>query len=138
MAAVKIKVAVNGLQLKPPRRTQPEIIIFGAEQAFITRQEVIKVKTATGERRDTLLVKASVHGPVFQEDATTALAVRVAGLDDPNSFEQWWQMGGATSMAQFEGNFRNPVSPARVSRISLSGTSRTSCGTTPARALETG
>ena len=78
-------------------------LLDGAEQAFITRQEVIKVKTATGERRDTLLVKASVHGPVFQEDATTALVVRVAGLDDPNSFEQWWQMGGATSMTQFEG-----------------------------------
>lgn len=75
----------------------------GAEKAFVTRNEVIQVKTAAGPRSDTLVVKESVQGPVFQEDATTALAVRVAGLDDPNGSQQWWRMAGAKSMAEFEG-----------------------------------
>ncbi len=78
-------------------------LLDGAEKAFATRTEVIKVKTAAGSRSDTLVVKESVQGPVYQEDAKTALAVRVAGLDDPNGTEQWWRMGGAKSMAEFEG-----------------------------------
>lgn len=76
----------------------------GAEQPFATRTELIMVKTIGGAvRTDTLLVKESIHGPVFSEDAKTALAVRVAGLDDPNAWDQWWQMAGARSMAEFEG-----------------------------------
>ena len=75
----------------------------GAEKPFATRTEVIKVKTPAGERSDTLVVKESVQGPVYHEDAKTALALRVAGLDDPNGSEQWWQMAGAKSMAEFEG-----------------------------------
>ena len=76
----------------------------GAEKPFETRTEVIRVKGPGGAiRTDTLLVKESVQGPVFSEDATTALAVRVAGLDDPNGSEQWWRMAGAKSMAEFEG-----------------------------------
>lgn len=75
----------------------------GAEKPFTTRTELIVVKLPGGATRtDTLVVKESVHGPVFQEDAKTALAVRVAGLDDPYGSKQWWQMGGAKSMAEFE------------------------------------
>ena len=77
-------------------------LLDGAEKPFTTRTEVIKVKVAPGVRTDTLVVKESVQGPVYQEDAKTALAVRVAGLDDPNGSEQWWQMAGAKSMAEFE------------------------------------
>ena len=76
----------------------------GTEKPFETHTEVIRVKGPGGAiRTDTLFVKESVHGPVFSEDATTALAVRVAGLDDPNGSEQWWRMAGAKSMAEFEG-----------------------------------
>ena len=75
----------------------------GAEKPFTTRTESIMVKGAAGVARiDTLVIKESVHGPVFREEAGTALAVRVAGLDDPNGSEQWWRMGGAKSMADFE------------------------------------
>ncbi|MGE0442136.1 MAG: acylase [Gemmatimonadales bacterium] len=76
----------------------------GTEQPFVTRTEVIQVRQPDGSLRpDTIQVKESVHGPVIQEDARTALAVRVAGIDDPLSSEQWWKMGGAKSMAEFEG-----------------------------------
>ena len=76
----------------------------GAERPFLTRTELLGVKGPGGATRtDTLIVKESVHGPVFSADATTALAVRVAGLDDPNAGDQWWRMAGARSMAEFEG-----------------------------------
>jgi acyl-homoserine-lactone acylase len=75
----------------------------GAEKAFGSRVEVLGVRQPDGTvRRDTLVVKESVHGPVFQEDGKNALALRVAGLDDPNASEQWWRMGRARSMAEFE------------------------------------
>ncbi len=76
----------------------------GTEQPFVLRTELINVKgPGDVQRTDTLVVKESIHGPVFSEGAKTALAVRVAGLDDPNTFEQWWRMAGAKSMAEFEG-----------------------------------
>jgi len=79
----------------------------GAEKAFETRSVPITVRQADGTlRSDSVIVKASIHGPVLDEDARTALAVRVTGLDDPNSSEQWWNMGGAKSMTEFEGYVR--------------------------------
>ncbi|MBM4186389.1 MAG: acylase [Gemmatimonadetes bacterium] len=75
----------------------------GARREFVTRFEVLTVKGAAPE---SLAVKESVHGPVFSEDRTSALALRVTGLDDPNALEQWWEMGGATGMAQFESAVR--------------------------------
>lgn len=78
----------------------------GAERAFTTRTELMTVKTASGTRVDTLNVNETVHGPVFRNDSTGMYAVRVAGLDDPNAVTQWWAMGGAKSMAEFEGTVR--------------------------------
>jgi len=75
----------------------------GAEKPFETRTVVLEVKEPDGPgRADMLTVKTSVHGPIIQEDAGTALAVRVAGLDDPGTTEQWWNMGGARSIAELE------------------------------------
>ncbi len=78
----------------------------GAEQAFTTRTELLAVKTASGTRTDTLVVRETVHGPVLRDDSTGMYALRVAGLDDPGAVEQWWAMGGARSMAEFEGAVR--------------------------------
>ena len=78
----------------------------GAERAYETRTERLQVKTAAGMRTDTLVVRESVHGPVFRDDSTGTYAVRVAGLEDPQSFEQWWRMGAARTMPEFEGLVR--------------------------------
>ncbi|MEP7380387.1 MAG: acylase [Gemmatimonadota bacterium] len=81
-------------------------LLDGAEKAYVTRTELLRVKGASGTRVDTLLVRESVHGPVFRDDSTGTFAVRVAGLDDPGAIEQWWAMGGAKSMAAFESTVR--------------------------------
>lgn len=78
----------------------------GAERAYTTRTELLTVKVEGGTRVDTLVVRESVHGPVFREDSAGPLALRVAGLDDPRAVEQWWEMGGARSMAELEASVR--------------------------------
>lgn len=81
-------------------------LLDGAEQAYTSHREVITVKLASGVRVDTLVVRESVHGPVFRDDSTGTFAVRVAGLDDPGAMEQWWKMGSAKSMQEFESTVR--------------------------------
>lgn len=81
-------------------------LLDGAERAFTTRNEILKIKSATGLRTETMRVRTSVHGPVFDDSTGTLRAVRIAGLDDPNMLEQWWKMGAATSMKDFESAVR--------------------------------
>jgi acyl-homoserine-lactone acylase len=51
---------------------------------------------------ESLVVCRSVHGPVIREKEGRALALRVAGLDRLNTVEQWWRMGRARNLAEFE------------------------------------
>lgn len=79
----------------------------GAVKPFDVATEVIKVKLAGGSfRAETLQVKRSVHGPILREDAGSAVAIRVAGLDDPLASEAWWKMGRARNLGEFEGVVR--------------------------------
>jgi acyl-homoserine-lactone acylase len=66
--------------------------------------EVIRVRGEGGAmRHDTLRVRRSVHGPVLAERDGKAYAYRVAGLDQPNLYDQYWDMARARTLAQFEG-----------------------------------
>ena len=66
----------------------------------------LKVKTSDGslsERKITL--KRSIHGPVVSEKDGKALALRVAGLEEParnRMFEQYWKLGSASNVNEFE------------------------------------
>ncbi len=81
-------------------------LLDGSVRAFDTATSEVKVKLAGGSlREDTLLTKRSVHGPVVEEDGRTALALRIAGLDDPG-LQAWWEMSGARSLAEFEAALR--------------------------------
>jgi acyl-homoserine-lactone acylase len=77
---------------------------FGDEvRPFETRQEVVRIRDDDGTLRDdTLIVRATVHGPVIAEDAERAVALRVAGLDRGGALEEWWVMGKAKSLPEFE------------------------------------
>jgi acyl-homoserine-lactone acylase len=79
----------------------------GAVKPFELSTEVLRVKLADGSfRAETLQVKRSVHGPILEEDARSAVSLRVAGLDDPMASEAWWKMGRAHNLGEFEGIVR--------------------------------
>ncbi|MEO7522391.1 MAG: penicillin acylase family protein, partial [Gemmatimonas sp.] len=75
----------------------------GATRRFESDTQTIRVKGAGGAlTSETLVVRRSVHGPVVHEKNGKALAVRIAGLDRLNGVEQWWLMGRARNLADFE------------------------------------
>jgi len=64
---------------------------------------VLRVRTADGALRgEPLVVQRSVHGPLVAQVGTRALALRVAGLDRPHTFEQNLMMLKARDIGQFE------------------------------------
>jgi acyl-homoserine-lactone acylase len=75
----------------------------GQVKAFETEEQTLKVKQADGTMRtEKLLVKRSIHGPVVKEKDGQAIALRVVGLDRPGALQEWWDMGRATNLAEFE------------------------------------
>ncbi len=70
---------------------------------FKTETTTYKVKQADGSlKTETLVIRASVHGPVFTRPDGKTVALRVAGLDRPGGLEQYWDMGKSKSFAEFE------------------------------------
>ena len=75
----------------------------GETKAFETEEQRLRVKRDDGTvEEQTLEIRRSLHGPVVHATAERAVAARVAGLDAPGMLEQWWDMGRATSLAEFE------------------------------------
>ena len=70
---------------------------------FDEHQEILKIKQPDGGwKKENLIVKRSIHGPVVDESEDRALAARVVGLDQPGALEQWWNMGRARNLEEFE------------------------------------
>ncbi|HXT70375.1 MAG TPA: acylase [Vicinamibacterales bacterium] len=79
----------------------------GEVRPFVTRTETLKIKQPDGTVRDeTLTIRESVHGPVVRAAAGKALALRVAGIDQPNILNQYLQMSRAKNLAEFEAALR--------------------------------
>ena len=75
----------------------------GAVRRFDVDTQVVRARRADGSvAAETLVVRRSVHGPVVREAIGKALAVRIAGIDRLNTVEQWWRMGRARTLAEFE------------------------------------
>ena len=77
---------------------------------FETRTETIKVRQDDGSlHEETLEVRRSVHGPVVEREGKL-FAIRIAAVDDwsssAGSVEQWWDMGRATNLDEFEAALR--------------------------------
>lgn len=82
----------------------------GEEKQFASRTDTIRVKQADGTLRDIDWVsRSTVHGPVIAERGGKWLALRVVGDDDYNADAavQWWEMGKARNLAEFEAALRN-------------------------------
>lgn len=63
----------------------------------------LKVKQPDGSMaEEPLVIVRSLHGPVVTQTDSTALALRVVGLDQPHLIEQTWQMLRARNLAEFE------------------------------------
>jgi len=79
----------------------------GEVRRFEERTETINVRDNDGDLRDeTVTILESVHGPVIAQDDDKAIAIRVVGFDSPGMFEQWWRMGTARNLEQFEDALR--------------------------------
>ncbi|HUF65841.1 MAG TPA: penicillin acylase family protein [Gemmatimonadaceae bacterium] len=82
----------------------------GATRAFDTEMRVLTVRARDGTTRpDTLRIRRSVHGPVVRESSGRALALRTVGEQLAGWLEQWWGMGTARNLAEFERAIRPNV-----------------------------
>lgn len=78
-------------------------VFDGKVLPFKTKEKTFKVKQADGTLRpETLVLRSSVHGPVFERKDGKTIALRVAGLDRPGGLAQYWDMGKSKSFAEFE------------------------------------
>jgi acyl-homoserine-lactone acylase len=82
----------------------------GATRTFETRTESIQVRQEDGTlHEEKLTVRRSVHGPVV-DGRGELLAVRITAVDEVSSsagaLEQWWNMGRATDLEEFEAELR--------------------------------
>ena len=82
-------------------------VLDGQVKQFETHTETIKVREASGSLRDVpLTVRRSVHGPVVAERGGAPIAMRVAAIDRPRLFEQFWRMGLAKNLKEWEDGMR--------------------------------
>jgi acyl-homoserine-lactone acylase len=90
----------------------------GAERAFSERVHVLRVRDPSGVLRDdTLRIRSSIHGPVVATKPGKAIALRVVGMvpATPYGFEQWWDMGRARSLRDFQRAIRpNQISGQNI------------------------
>jgi acyl-homoserine-lactone acylase len=83
---------------------QDEGYLFDGEvRPFEVREETIQVRKSDDSLVErTLIVRRSVHGPVVGLGDRTAYALRVAGLDRPQVFRQYFEMLTAENLQEFE------------------------------------
>ena len=84
----------------------------GEVRAFEERVDTLRILTGEGTLREEIQrTRWSVHGPVIAERDDAAVALRVVGLDAPSLLEQWWEMGRAGNLAEFDTALRRQQIP---------------------------
>ena len=82
-------------------------ILDGTVQPFQVRRQVIRVLGKDGTLRDEpLTIRASKHGPLVVDRPGQAFALRVAAVNRPRMFEEFWKMGLARNLAEFQDAMR--------------------------------
>jgi len=82
-------------------------MLDGVRREFETEHAQILVREDGGRLAPhTTTIRWSVHGPVIAERAGHALAVRLAGIDMPRQYQQYWEMARARSFEEFEAAVR--------------------------------
>jgi acyl-homoserine-lactone acylase len=82
-------------------------VLDGQTKAFDVEKQIIKVRQADGTLRDEpLVIRRSVHGPVFADRRGVTVALRVVAADRPRMFEQFWRMGLARNLEEWRAAMR--------------------------------
>ncbi len=77
-------------------------VLDGEVKPFYKKTKVIKLQTEEGLLEQEVEVIESVHGMVLGQKAGKALALRIPGTDRPRGWHQWWKMGLAKNLPEFE------------------------------------
>ena len=78
-------------------------VLDGQVTPFDTHTETLKIKQADGSlKEEPLTIRRTVHGPIVAERKGLPIAMRVAALDRPKMFEQFWRMGLAKNFQEWE------------------------------------
>jgi acyl-homoserine-lactone acylase len=78
-------------------------VLDGAVKPFEVTKETIKIKGEDGTvREEPLVIRRTVHGPVVAERNGVTIAMRVAAIDRPRLFEQFWRMGLAHNVDEWQ------------------------------------
>lgn len=82
-------------------------VLDGKIRQFETVHQTIRVRKPDGTMRDEpLIIRKSEQGPLVVDGDGTAIALRVAALDRPRMFEQFWKMGLAKNFTEFQDAMR--------------------------------
>jgi acyl-homoserine-lactone acylase len=97
----------NGADLYRLTLKDDGYVLDGKVRQFEVSQQTIRVLQKDGKLRDEpVTVRKSEHGPVVVDHEGMAIALRVAALDRPRMFEQFWKMGLARNFSQFQDAMR--------------------------------
>ena len=84
-----------------------QYVFDGELRPFERDTRTFKVKQPDGSLREERLdIRRSVHGPVVFDENGVTVAMRVAGLDRPKMLEQWFRMGEARTLQEFQSALR--------------------------------
>lgn len=82
-------------------------VLDGSVRPFEIEKQTIRVRQAGGAMKDEpLTIRRSVHGPLVVDRPGLAVALRVPALDRPRMFEQFWKMGLARNLTEFQDAMR--------------------------------
>lgn len=76
----------------------------GAILPITTETITYRVKQVIGYRTETVINEFTIHGQIMARAEGKVLVKRLAGFDDnlrPDAIKQWWDMGRARSLAEF-------------------------------------
>ncbi|MGH6836591.1 MAG: penicillin acylase family protein, partial [Methylocella sp.] len=74
----------------------------GIPLPLLLRADTIKIRQADGSlASQNIDIFSSLHGPVIAKNGNKALALRVAGLDQPSLVTQYWRMIKAHNLGEF-------------------------------------
>jgi acyl-homoserine-lactone acylase len=84
----------------------------GKTLEFKEETRVLKTREEDGSMTyDTLILRNSLHGPVIQFTDTSSIAIRTGMLDNHGVLQQFWDMGKAKNLKQFQDALRQHQLP---------------------------